>query len=123
MTPNVRSNINYYKFLFVAACSTHHRDSTAARPSARCQAPRPRSAQAPRVAAALLTTPQAWHSDNHRAPRDRPSPSRAVCAVFRDSVRPEAEIDILTNRHVRPEREVLKDHSDAAISWLAEVFH
>ena len=41
---------------------------------------------------------------------------------FRDSHCPEAEFDILANRHVRPEREVLKDHADPPLLWLAKAF-
>src|SRR5205807_9785907 len=41
---------------------------------------------------------------------------------FRESLYPEAEFDILANRHVRPEREVLKDHADPPLLWLAKAF-
>jgi len=45
-----------------------------------------------------------------------------LALFFRDSLCPEAEFDILANRHVRPEREVLKDHADPALLWLAKGF-
>jgi hypothetical protein len=41
---------------------------------------------------------------------------------WRNALCPEAELNILSDGHMRPEREVLEHHADAASAWLPEVF-